>query len=117
MQGFAAFLKTLGVGRIIAMGAVTIALVGFFSYLILRATSPAMTTLFTDLSVEDSSAIIKDLERQSIPYEIRADGSTIMVPKDKVTRLRMKLAEGGLDRKSTRLNSSHIPLSRMPSSA
>ena len=44
MQGFAAFLKTLGVGRIIAMGAVTIALVGFFSYLILRATSPAMTT-------------------------------------------------------------------------
>ena len=27
------------------------------------------------------------------------------------------LGEGGLDRKSTRLNSSHIPLSRMPSSA
>ena len=26
-------------------------------------------------------------------------------------------AEAGLDRKSTRLNSSHIPLSRMPSSA
>ena len=34
--------------------------------------------------------------------------------------LRTGLAEGGyatLDRKSTRLNSSHIPLSRMPSSA
>ena len=27
------------------------------------------------------------------------------------------LASAGLDRKSTRLNSSHIPLSRMPSSA
>ena len=27
------------------------------------------------------------------------------------------LTFGGLDRKSTRLNSSHIPLSRMPSSA
>ncbi len=55
-----------------------------------------MTTLFTDLSVEDSSGIIKDLERQAIPYELRNDGAVIMVPKDKVTRLRMKLAEAGL---------------------
>ena len=46
--------------------------------------------------MEDSSGIIKDLERQGIPYEIRNEGSIIMVPKDKVTRLRMKLAEGGL---------------------
>ena len=62
----------------------------------MRVTTPQMTTLFTDLSVEDSSAIIKDLERQAIPFELRNDGAVIMVPKDKVTRLRMKLAEGGL---------------------
>src|SRR5678816_3132301 len=30
------------------------------------------------------------------PYEIRNEGSVILVPKDKVTRLRMKLAESGL---------------------
>ena len=34
-----------------------------------------MTTLFTDLSTEDSSGIIKDLERQAIPYELRNDGA------------------------------------------
>ena len=62
----------------------------------MRVTTPQMTTLFTDLSTEDSSAIIKDLERQAIPFELRNDGAVIMVPKDKVTRLRMKLAEGGL---------------------
>jgi flagellar M-ring protein FliF len=62
----------------------------------MRVTTPQMTTLFTDLSIEDSSAVIKDLERQAIPFEIRNDGAVIMVPKDKVTRLRMKLAEGGL---------------------
>jgi flagellar M-ring protein FliF len=55
-----------------------------------------MATLFTDLSYEDSSAIIKDLERQGIPYEMKNDGAVIQVPKDKITRLRMKLAEGGL---------------------
>ena len=78
------------------MVAVTAALIGFFAFVIMRVTTPQMTTLFTDLSIEDSSGIIKDLERQGIPYEIRNEGSIIMVPKDKVTRLRMKLAEGGL---------------------
>jgi flagellar M-ring protein FliF len=78
------------------MVAVTAALIGFFAFVIMRVTTPQMTTLFTDLSTEDSSGIIKELERQAIPYELRNDGATIMVPKDKVTRLRMKLAEGGM---------------------
>jgi flagellar M-ring protein FliF len=79
-----------------AMVAVTTALIGFFAFVIMRVTTPQMTTLFTDLSAEDSSGIIKDLERQAIPFELRNEGAVIMVPKDKVTRLRMKLAEGGL---------------------
>src|SRR6201996_241599 len=79
-----------------AMIAVTAALIGFFAFVIIRVTTPQMTTLFTDLSSEDSSAIIKDLERQAIPFELRNDGAVIMVPKDKVTRLRMHLAESNL---------------------
>jgi flagellar M-ring protein FliF len=96
LQGLVSFLKGLGAARLMAMVAVTTALIGFFAFVIMRVTTPQMTTLFTDLSVEDSSGIIKDLERQAIPYEIRNDGAVIMVPKDKVTRLRMKLAESGL---------------------
>lgn len=96
LQGLVAFLKGLGASRLMAMVAVTAALIGFFAFVIMRVTTPQMTTLFTDLSTEDSSGIIKDLERQAIPFELRNEGSVIMVPKDKVTRLRMKLAEGGL---------------------
>jgi flagellar M-ring protein FliF len=96
LQGLFDFLKGLGAARLMAMIAVTAALIGFFAFVIMRVTSPQMTTLFTDLSIEDSSSIIKDLERQGIAYEIRNEGSVILVPKDKVTRLRMKLAEGGL---------------------
>jgi flagellar M-ring protein FliF len=96
LQSLAGFLKGLGASRLMAMIAVTAALIGFFAFVIMRVTTPQMTTLFTDLSLEDSSAIIKDLDRQAIPYELRNDGTLIMVPKDKVTRLRMKLAEGGL---------------------
>ncbi|MBC9881845.1 flagellar M-ring protein FliF [Bradyrhizobium sp. INPA01-394B] len=96
MQGLADFLKGIGAARFGAMIAVTAALIGFFAFVIMRVTTPQMTTLFTDLSVEDSSSIIKDLERQGIQFELRNEGTIIMVPKDKVTRLRMKLAEGGL---------------------
>ncbi|MGJ4885467.1 MULTISPECIES: flagellar basal-body MS-ring/collar protein FliF [unclassified Bradyrhizobium] len=96
MQGLLDFLKGLGAARLTAMIAVTAALIGFFGFVIMRVTAPQMTTLFTDLTMEDSSSIIKDLERQGIPFEMRNEGSVILVPKDKVTRLRMKLAEGGL---------------------
>ncbi|MFN3657230.1 MAG: flagellar basal-body MS-ring/collar protein FliF [Pseudolabrys sp.] len=96
MQGFLDFVKSLGAARMAAMVAVTLALVGFFSFLMIRMTTPQMVPLFTDLSVEDSASIIKDLERQAVPYALKADGAIVMVAKDKVARLRMKLAESGL---------------------
>jgi flagellar M-ring protein FliF len=96
VQGFFDFVKSLGAARMAAMAAVTLGLIGFFSFLMIQMTTPQMVPLFTDLSVEDSSAIVKDLERQAISYELRNDGAIVMVPKDKVARLRMKLAEGGL---------------------
>ena len=78
------------------MVAVTVSLVAFFGFLIARVTAPQMSTLFTDLTVEDSGAIVKELERQGIDFQIKADGAVIMVPKDRVARLRMKLAEAGV---------------------
>jgi flagellar M-ring protein FliF len=96
VQAFVSFFRTIGPTRIIAMGVVTLALMAFFAFLIARATAPQMMPLFTDLSVEDSSAIIKDLERQGIPYDIRSEGGVVLVPKEQVPRLRMKLAESGL---------------------
>ena len=96
MQGFFDFVKSLGAARMAAMAAVTLTLIGFFSFLMIRMTTPQMVPLFTDLSVEDSASIIKDLERQTVPYQIKNDGTIIMVPKDNVARLRMKLAESGL---------------------
>jgi len=96
VQGLVEFVKTLGASRIAAMGAVTIALIGFFVFLIMRVTTPQMTPLFTDLTYEDSAAIVKELDRQAVPYELRDDGNIVMVPKDRVARLRMAFAEGGL---------------------
>jgi len=96
VQGFFDFVKSLGAARMAAMAAVTLALIGFFSFLMVRMTTPQMVPLFTDLSVDDSASIIKDLERQAVPYQLKSDGAIIMVPKESVARLRMKLAESGL---------------------
>jgi flagellar M-ring protein FliF len=96
VQGLLDFLKSLGAARIAAMCAVTVALVGFFGFLILRVTAPQMTPLFTDLTLEDSTAIVKELEREGIVYELRNDGAIVLAPKDRVPRLRMTLAEAGL---------------------
>jgi flagellar M-ring protein FliF len=96
VQALLDFLRSLGAARLAAMCAVTVALVGFFGFVIMRVTAPQMTPLFTDLSIEDSSAIVRELERQGVTYELRGDGAIIMAPKDRVPRLRMSLAEGGL---------------------
>ena len=96
MNGALEFIKNLGPARLAAMGVVTALLIGFFAFVITRATAPVMTPLYSDLSDRDSSAIVKDLEAQGIVYELRHDGSQILVPKDKVLRLRMKLAEKGV---------------------
>jgi len=96
VQGFFDFVKSLGAARLSAMAAVTLALIGFFAFLMVRMTTPQMAPLFTDLTLDDSAAIIRDLDRQGITYSIRNDGAIILVPKDQVARLRMRLAESGL---------------------
>jgi flagellar M-ring protein FliF len=96
VQGFFNFVRSLGAARMAAMAAVTLALIGFFSFVMIQMTTPQMVPLFTDLSVEDSASIVKDLERQAIAYQLKNDGAIVLVAKDNVARLRMKLAEGGL---------------------
>lgn len=96
MNGALEFFKTLGMARLAAMGVVTALLIGFFAFVITRATAPVMSPLYSDLSDRDSAAIVKDLEAQGIDFELRQDGAQILVAKDKALRLRMKLAEKGM---------------------
>ena len=81
------------------MGVVAALMLGFFAFLMLRASSPQMAPLYTGLSLEDSSAIVAELQKQAVPNEIRGDGDTILVPRDQITALRMSLASNGLPTK------------------
>lgn len=96
MDGLANFLKTIGVGRLLAMGLVAAGLIGFFFFLTMRVTTPPMALLFGNLEMQDSSAIAGRLDALQIPYEIIGNGTGIMVPQDRVERLRMTLASENL---------------------
>jgi flagellar biosynthesis/type III secretory pathway M-ring protein FliF/YscJ len=71
-------------------------LVGFFAFVMLRMSQPAMSVLFSDLSQQDVSAILKDLDTRGIKYELRSDGQTVLVAKADVPRLRLDLASKGI---------------------
>ena len=91
-------IRSIGPTRLAAMGAVAVALVGFFGLVILRLSSPTMVALYNDLSMEDSASIVQELDSRGVNYELKGDGSVIAVPDGQVLRLRMDLAAEGLPR-------------------
>ena len=78
MNGLIQLFNRLGLQRIAAMAVVAALMLGFFAFLIMRASSPQMAPLYTGLSFEDSSAIVAELQKQNVPNEIRGDGDTIL---------------------------------------
>jgi flagellar M-ring protein FliF len=82
--------------RLAAMAVVAVLMLGFFAFLIMRASTPQLAPLYTGLSFEDSAAIVEELQQQNTVYELRGDGDTILVPRDQITAIRMSLAGSGL---------------------
>ncbi|SEG58723.1 flagellar basal-body MS-ring/collar protein FliF [Bosea lathyri] len=96
MSGIVEQFTKFGAARLAAMLAVTLGLVGFFGFVMLKMSQPAMSVLFSDLSNQDVSSILKDLDTRGIKYELRSDGQTVLVAKADVPRLRLDLASKGI---------------------
>jgi flagellar M-ring protein FliF len=89
-------INRIGLPRLAAMATVAVLMLGFFAFLMLRASAPNMAPLYTGLTLEDSSAITTELQTLNIPFELRGEGDTILVPREQITKLRMDLAGAGL---------------------
>lgn len=96
MQGLAQTLRNLGTVRLMAMGGVAIGILVFFIFLSARLNTADMSMLYGELDSGDSAKIVAKLETMGIPFELRAEGRQILVPSDRVLRLRMAMAEDGL---------------------
>ncbi|AVF04195.1 MULTISPECIES: flagellar basal-body MS-ring/collar protein FliF [Devosia] len=96
MESLTQLINRIGLPRIAAMALVAVLMLGFFGFLIMRAQTPNLAPLYSGLSLEDSSAIVTELQTLNIPYELRGEGDTILVPRDQITTMRMTLAGEGL---------------------
>lgn len=82
--------------KLAAMIGAAVMMIGFFAYISMRVTSPNLSPLFTSLPVEDGGKIVAELDKQNVPYKIRANGTQILVPTDMVDKLRLTFAQAGL---------------------
>lgn len=78
---------------LIGVGAALVAAVGLGIWV---SGESAMEVLFSELSSDDSARIIEQLGGLQVPYELQEEGSTILVPGDRVHDTRLTLAAAGL---------------------
>lgn len=95
MNGLVQVFQNLGPTRVAAIGGVAVLLMAFFIFMMTRLTSPDMRLLYGDLDQADANQIISQLTAQNIPFELRNQGSEVLVPADQVAPLRLSMAELG----------------------
>ncbi len=93
--------ENLSTGKKIGLLLLVAATLTGFIMLTTWASRPEYQILFSDLSLEDSAAIYESLKERKIPYQIAANGKSIMVPREQVYELRLELASQGLTRGSS----------------
>ncbi len=60
------------------------------------ANRPDYALLFGGLSATDAGKIVETLKEQNIPYELKENGASILVPRENVYDLRLRIASDGL---------------------
>jgi flagellar M-ring protein FliF len=99
VQSILNFLGQMGRGRLLLMGAVAALLLAVLGTVAFRGSSPEMGFLYTGLEPEAASKIADQLKSQNVPYQVTADGTSLMVPRDRMAELRMSLASQQLGAK------------------
>lgn len=92
LNGLRALLAQLGTRRLMLMGGVALALMAALAAVALRGTSSDMGFLFTNLDPAAAQSITEKLKAQNIPFQLSADGTSVMAPQDKLAALRMTMA-------------------------
>lgn len=65
-------------------------------YAVISLSRPNYAMLLGDLEPKEAGDIVAQLEAEKIPYKLTGQGTTILVPKEQVDDIRVKLASEGL---------------------
>ncbi|MBP9231185.1 MAG: flagellar M-ring protein FliF, partial [Phenylobacterium sp.] len=95
MNSFVAALQRFGIGRVAAMLGVGIGVVAAIVALSMNLGQPK-SLLYSNLDLKEAGAITAALDQANVKYEIKGDGSTILVGRDEVGSTRLLLSSKGL---------------------
>ncbi len=88
--------KGVGLIQRVVLLAVLLACIGAVALLVGWARQPEMALLYSDLEPEQASKIVETVSDEGIPYELRAGGTSVYVPRQQVYSLRLRMASDGL---------------------
>jgi len=89
-------LQRFGIGRLTAILGVSAGVAAALVALVLRVGGQPEALLYANLDLKEAASISQALDQAGIKYEAKGDGSTIMVPRDKVASTRLMLSSKGL---------------------
>lgn len=92
---FRAVYSNFTIGQKVSIVIMLVLLGVLFGSLMFWAGRPELHVLYSKLSPEDAQSVVSDLEGK-VKYQLKDNGTTVLVPKDAVYKLRLDLASKGL---------------------
>ncbi|WP_454797700.1 flagellar basal-body MS-ring/collar protein FliF [Novosphingobium lindaniclasticum] len=92
MNALRNFIEQIGPRRALLMGGVALAMLAGLGWMAFRSPTTEMGYLYTDLDPSAAQSITEKLKGQNVPFQLSADGTSVMAPVDKLAELRMSMA-------------------------
>ena len=96
MESLLKTLQGFGIGRVAAIGGAAAGALAILLAIMLRVGGQPMSLLYSNLDLKEAGQITASLDQANIKYELKGDGSTILVDRDKVASARLMLSGKGL---------------------
>jgi flagellar M-ring protein FliF len=96
VESFINALQRFGIGRLAAILGVAAGVAAALFALVLNVGTEPKSLLYSNLDLKEAGSITQALDQAGIKYEAKGDGSTILVPRDKVASTRILLSSKGL---------------------
>jgi flagellar M-ring protein FliF len=91
-----AWVQKVGLGRLVALGGVAAGVAAALAAILLNTGAQPKALLYANLDLKEAGSITQALDQANVKYEVKGDGSTILVPRDTVASTRLLLSGKGL---------------------
>jgi len=96
VQSLIEALQRFGIGRLGAVVGVAAGVAAALFALVLNVGTQPKALLYANLDLKEAGQITQALDQAAVKYEVKGDGSTIMVARDKVAATRIMLSSKGM---------------------